>query len=374
MHTPRTVSLSRLALWLGGLAVSASAVVQAAEADEARLRAIRQAMVDAAIASQTRVQATSWMDSSGALREFNRFTSEIRLREIQLAQAGDSAAPARLAPVRDAAPVGASVGIPVAAHIERLPPESCLKPAAKTALRHVMQAVVLVSPELAPAERYAAQQVGRAAMAAMSARGARSNYWHVTPERSHARAYERQYLGRGQEHLHWQLQLVVEPAGASAVAQETPALNLRWLVRPQAQQQAWLEQSDFVPPARSSINATTPRIDAAMADAIERSVAQLSQSLEERLACEPQVLPLAQEEGRLVVSAGDLSGLRVGDRVLLTDPRHLPQHVLEPQALDAAVLAEVKSVSSYRAELKQLTGAKQKQKPTTAWVAWPYTY
>lgn len=361
-------ALLALSLLLSGVAA------QAAEADEARLRAIRQAMVDAAIASQTRVQATSWMDSNGALREFNRFTSEIRLREIQLAQAADPSALTR-APVRDAVPANDVPGRAlVAAHIERVSPDACLKPAAKTALRHVMQAVVIVSPELAPAERYAAQQVGRAAMAAMSARGARSNYWHVTPERSHARAYERQYLGRGQEHLHWQLQLVVEPAGASAVAQETPALNLRWLVRPQSQQQAWLEQTDFVPPARSSINATTPRIDAAMADAIERSVTQLSQSLEERLACEPQVLPLAQEEGRLVLSAGDLAGLRVGDRVLLSDPRHLPQHVLEPQALDAAVLAEVKSVSAYRAELKQLTGTKHKQKPTTAWVAWPYTY
>ena len=365
MHIRSVISSWRTALGLG-LALASVLSAHANDADEARLRAIRQAMVDAAIQSQTHVQATSWMDSAGALREFNRFTSEIRLRDIQLAQAGDTQAKARLTPVSDA--------VPVAAQIERVRPESCLKPAAKTALRHVMQSALIVSPDLAPAERYAAQQAGRAAMAAVSARGARSKYWHVTPETAQSRAYERQYLGRGQEHLHWQLQLVVEPAGPSAIAQETPALNLRWLVRPRAQQQAWFEQSDFVPPARSTINATTPRIDASMAQAIERSVASVSDALEERFACEPQVLALAQEDGRLVVSAGDLSGLRVGDRVLLTDPRHLPQHVLEPQALDAAVLAEVKSVSSYRAELKQLTGAKQKQKPNTAWVAWPYTY
>ena len=129
-----------------------------------------------------------------------------------------------------------------------------------------------------------------------------------------------------------------------------------------------------MPPARSTINAATPRIDASMARAIEQSVTALTQALEERLACDPQVMTLNQEDGRLVVSAGDLSGLRVGDRVVLADPRHLPQHVLEPQALDAAVLAEVKSVSAHRAELKPVTGRKQKHKPSTAWVAWPYTY
>ena len=232
MHAHRIVSLSRLALWLGGWAVSASAAVQAAEADEARLRAIRQAMVDAAVSAQTHVQATSWMDSNGALREFNRFSSEIRLRDIRLQDAGDADAKARLTPVRDA--------VPVAAQIERVQPASCLKPAAKTTLRHVMQSVLTISPELAPAERYAAQQVGRAAMSAVTARGERSNHWRVTSNANHNRAYERQYLGYGQEHVHWQIQLVVEPASYGSVPQETPALNLRWLVRPRAQEQAWL--------------------------------------------------------------------------------------------------------------------------------------
>ena len=363
MRATSHITLRCLVIGLGWM-LSACTGVQAAESDEARLRAIRQAMVDAAVSASTRVQATSWMDSNGALREFNRFTSEIRVSDIRLQEAGDTAAKARLTPVRDA--------VTVASQVERIQPESCLKPAAKGALRHVMLTTVTISPHLAPAERYAAQLVGRAAMSAMSARAANSPYWYVTQENTSAHVYERQYLGRGQEHVQWQLQLLVEPASNGNVAQEIPALNLRWLVRPRAQQQAWLEQMDFVPPARSTINATTPRVDAAMAQAITQSVTTLAQTLDERLACDPQALALHNEDGRLVVNAGDMSGLRVGDRVLLTDPRHLPQHVLEPQALDAAVLAEVKSVSAYRAELKQVTG--RKQKPNPAWVAWPFIY
>jgi hypothetical protein len=57
---------------------------------------------------------------------------------------------------------------------------------------------------------------------------------------------------------------------------------------------------------------------------------------------------------------------------MIVDPSVLPRNTLEPGALDAAVLAEVKSVTLYQAEIKQVAG--RKQKFNGAWVAWPYTY
>jgi hypothetical protein len=57
---------------------------------------------------------------------------------------------------------------------------------------------------------------------------------------------------------------------------------------------------------------------------------------------------------------------------MLSDARVLPKHALEAGALDSAVLVEVKSVSPYQAELKQVAGRSQKFQG--AWVAWPYTY
>ena len=72
------------------------------------------------------------------------------------------------------------------------------------------------------------------------------------------------------------------------------------------------------------------------------------------------------------INAGGNAGLRVGDKLMLADASVLPRHTLEPSALDAAVLAEVKSVSPYQAEIKQVAG--RKQKFNGAWVAWPYTY
>ena len=94
--------------------------------------------------------------------------------------------------------------------------------------------------------------------------------------------------------------------------------------------------------------------------------------LEAQLACEPQSFAVEQTGGRLSLQAGAHAGLRVGDKLMLADASVLPRHTLEPSALDAAVLAEVKSVTPYQAEIQQVAG--RKQKFNGAWVAWPYTY
>jgi hypothetical protein len=74
-----------LAVCLLALGVNFS-VAAADLSPEERLKAIRSAMVEAAMKSNTRVSATSWMESDGKLRELNRFSSEIKLRDMQVAQ------------------------------------------------------------------------------------------------------------------------------------------------------------------------------------------------------------------------------------------------------------------------------------------------
>jgi hypothetical protein len=116
----------------------------------------------------------------------------------------------------------------------------------------------------------------------------------------------------------------------------------------------------------------TPKIDGDTQAAIARSVAAMVAQLEAQLACEPQSFAVEQVDGRLSLNAGTHAGLRVGDKLMLADASVLPRHTLEPSALDAAVLVEVKSVTPYQAEIKQVAG--RKQKINEAWVAWPYTY
>jgi hypothetical protein len=58
--------------------------------------------------------------------------------------------------------------------------------------------------------------------------------------------------------------------------------------------------------------------------------------------------------------------------LVLADARVLPGRAIEAGALDAAVLVEVKSVSAFQAEIRQVAGKKQTFQG--GWVAWPYIY
>ena len=131
--------LRRLLSVLLGLGVCTA--VHAAELQpEERLQAIRQAMVDAAMNSHTLVSATSWMDTQGALRQLNRFSSDIKLRDLQLAEYS-----------RD------SQNMPRATlaktQIDVVPQPTCRAPKAKAPLRHVMSLGLDISPEVIPAQR-----------------------------------------------------------------------------------------------------------------------------------------------------------------------------------------------------------------------------
>ena len=53
---------------------------------EQRLEAIRTALIEAAEKSNVRVSSSSWMDTHGALLQLNRFSSEIKLRDLQIDQ------------------------------------------------------------------------------------------------------------------------------------------------------------------------------------------------------------------------------------------------------------------------------------------------
>ena len=326
---------------------------------EERLQAIRSAMVEAAMKSDTRVSSTSWMESDGQLRELNRFSSEVKLRDIQVAQY-----------VRDA---GQEPQAELAVtHVEAVKPNRCEAPQAKAALRQVMTVGLTVSSGLPAAQRYQAQQVGFVARTHLLQSAARSQRWRLITTQAQTRAYDRLSYGQGEEHVQWHAQLSVTPAPLGAVSDDYSAFALRLQVSGPGQRQAWFNAQEVLVPSLPTQTYGTPKIDTDTITAIDRAVAAMTAQLETQLSCEPQSFSVEQSGDRLSLNAGTNAGLRVGDKLMLADASVLPRYTLEPGALDAAVLAEVKSVTPYQAEIKQVAGRKQKIKG--AWVAWPYTY
>jgi len=353
----RAKLFSVLALSLVG--VNFSAVAADLSAQE-RLNAIRSAMVEAAMKSNTRVSATSWMEGDGKLRELNRFSSEIKLRDLQVAQY-----------VRDAGQQP-KAELVVTDTVQAVQPGRCEAPQAKAALRQVMTVGLDLSPGLAPPQRYPAQQLGFAARKQLMQEAARSERWRLITTHAQTRAYDRAQHGHGEENVQWHAQLTVAPVPFSGVSDDYSAFGLTLHISGPGQRQGWFVAEEVVVPSVPTQTYGTPKMDTDTNAAIARAVVAMTAQLDKQLACEPQVFEVQQSNGRLSLKAGTQAGLRVGDKLMIADPTVLPRHTLEPGALDAAVLAEVKSVTPYHAEIKQVAGRKQKM--NGAWVAWPYTY
>ena len=355
--------LSRWRCWPAGLLLSlscGSVCVQAAELNpEERLKAIRNALVEAAMKSNTRVSATSWMDASGALRELNRFSSEIKVRELQVRKYSRDN---NQEPQADM----------VVAKTDAVSPARCDAPQAKAPLRHVMSVGMDLSPSLVSTQRYAAQQVGRMARTRLLEASAQAQRWRLMTDPVHTRSYDRQMFSHGEEHVQWHAQLTVAPVPLGGVSDDYSAFGLTLHISGPGPRQGWFVAEEVVVPSVPNQAYGTPKMDSDTNAAIARAVVAMTAQLDQQLACEPQAFEVQQSHGRLSLNAGSHAGLRVGDKLMIADPTVLPRHTLEPDALDAAVLAEVKSVTPYQAEIKQVAGRKQKFKG--AWVAWPYTY
>lgn len=353
---PRHVCFVAL-LGLAGVNFSATAADLSAQE---RLNAIRGAMVEAAMKSNTRVSATSWMESDGKLRELNRFSSEIKLRDLQVAHY-----------VRDAGQQP-QAELVVTNNVEAIQPGRCEAPQAKAALRQVMTVGLDLSTGLPSAQRYPAQQLGFAARKQLLQAAARSERWRLISTQAQARTYDRLQYGQGEEHVQWHAQLSVTPVPLAGVSDDYAAFGLTLQVNGPSQRHAWFVAEEVVVPSLPTQAYGTPKMDTDTNAAIARAVTAMAAKLEKQLACEPQTFVVEQTKGRLTLKAGANAGLRVGDKLMIADPSVLPRHTLESGALDAAVLAEVQSVTPYSAEIKQVAG--RKQKFNGAWVAWPYTY
>ena len=325
-----------------------------------RLQAIRSALIESAMRSNTRVSSTSWMDAQGSMRELNRFSSEIKLRELQVQQYSRDEHQQPQAELMSA--------------VEPAMVSRCEAPQAKASIKQVMTLGLDMSPNIAPNQRYLAQQVGFAVRTRILEQASVAKRWRLVTDPVQSGTYNRLSYGHGEEHIQWHMQITLAPASFEASSVEVPAYLVQWQIRAPGQREAWFTAQRTVFGAVSGGVPGQPKIDSDMAQTIQQVAQNLAQQLDERLACDPQAFAVAKSaQGSVTrMNAGSKAGLRVGDKLMVADDRVLPDHALEPGALDAAVLAEVKSVTAYQAELKQVAGKNQKMQG--GWVAWPYTY
>jgi hypothetical protein len=356
--------------------VSPTAQASLAQQHEQQLQAIRQALLEATLDRPTRVLASAWVDNDGALREVAHFHSEAHVRGVRVlsyVQDGDGAK----------ADISAEI-LPWGLRPGHASNGTCQSPPRPWRLPLLVQ--TRTQGVLSGWQLLASQMLLESAAQSWSQQLVQSQRWQAQPSPRHEpNTYLRALSGHGEDIGGWAVELTL-----------TPQPDADWLERARLQKSPWsptlwrwaltlnmglrsslegpiepIVQARHVLTVSSEAGGTVgPRALRPVIDEVQRLVAGWAQSLDERSQCEPIRFAVQRTAKQgMVLYAGQGSGLREGDRLLIMNPSHVPSRMLEAGAAQHLALAEVVRVGRLQTELQLLAGpALQTRGP---WVAVP---
>jgi hypothetical protein len=301
----------------------------------------------------TEVKSTQWIDHTGALRESSSFTSGMVVRGVRVLTE----------------PLPAGVDKVQAKEKKAVVEKACERTGHERASPwHHVTLDVVVSPHMNAADRFPAQQIARELRQQIHHRTAQSPHWRVSNKVVYANPYDKALLTQGEQNLPWRLNVMVALDPNSAPG--NPTFAMRWEVSHRMERALFLSQQHWVtlPQAVVAASGLEPVVSAQ----IQAVVETFHRAMDERLSCLPPQFEAHLDQGKtLRINAGHLSGLRLGDVLLVADRQKIPARILEPGNLDGVTLAEVRSLYAYSAELKTIAGVMPKG--AGQWVAVPYT-
>lgn len=326
---------------------------------EARLEALREALLEHALKVPARVRSSAWVDESGVLRENVQISSDIKVRGIRLLSALDDPDPAS---IRLAAQTAASVA------------RSGLRNCAATGTRlkrHAAFSSEASPPHGRPGDHYIAA-LADSAEATLRALFAQDEGWVLTSTSTANSAYERLLDGpeRPQtQPYHMRLHIEAAPPGplihARRALRVTPPAKLLLRVSLQLDDRVsgrslWQEHAllEYPEPSPSLMR---PELPATLTYALQHTLRTWQQALQSALACEPLQFAASvnEEEGQgeqIAIAAGSRVGIRVGDQLLLIDRSRYPGQLLEGDTLRLAALLEVQTVMRDTAITRRIAG------------------
>lgn len=334
------------------------------QAYEAQLNDIRQAILEATIDRPTRVMSSAWVDEKGALHESAHFTSEAQVRGVRVMSyvQGDEAPKNK---------VSAEV-LPWGWNTRADPDATCSAP--PRPWRLPLQLQTRMEPGFTGRQLFASQSLLQSAQSIWLQQMGDSQRWRTRQkELPPENAYMRALTGPAEGSSGWAAELSLKPHAATPamgwasrlqqLRQDEPewrwtltlALGQRHSPTAPIEVQWQAEQTVVISPEElgRSPGLWQSRLQSALQTQMQRWVQRMDQHSE----CEPiQFHVRRQNQEGLQLQAGIDSGLRVGDRVLLVNPAHVPGRMLEPEAAKHMALAQVVRVSSDRTELHQLAG------------------
>ncbi|MGI9133700.1 MAG: hypothetical protein ACR2I0_07125 [Rhodoferax sp.] len=369
------------------LALAAQAGLAQTPTAEERLAAIRHSLLQVALDGPTQVQTTSWIDAQGALRESSTFRTGMQVRGIRvLGYTTDAQGQARAeVQIQNTERLAPRAGAPDAST------NNCTGAERKGHLQHLVALQWKALPQWSADDMPLLEATRELLNAEWQRAASASNAWRLAEVGDAARsAYQQALLGSGTDRIAWRLTLALEampqdvsdplprpPLGynddwqqilRAPVPKQLP-VRLQATLSERGQTQAVLQESLLLNLQAERSNWGSAALDQASHTRITEQVATLTQSLLQKMRCQPLVASVRRHtDADIRINAGSSAGVRVGDEWLLADARQFPQQLLEPGMAGKTVLAKVRSVDTHQAQLQLLAGPAQAVQST--WHAW----
>ena len=377
-----------LSLSLAGASLSAFAAEPPLPTDpRKRLEALQHALIDAAMASQTRVRSAAWVDNSGQLHENTRITSDMKVRGVRVLTHLQNEGGMAGAIVSDSTRATRT-------------DEACQA----TEQRYRREATLETAMRIASVgtERYDWTMLLSQVRARFVSQTAVSRKWSLTsPTRMPEQTYERLLTGVQPDQMPYQMLLELLPSGALGVEPmrlardraSGPARATRAVINylsdepprrdpiPFVIRLSVIERSsqvlmwqDTVPLfyPESEIKSTSQPLPPGLLSELDRVLHKWHDRLDNSFGCKPQQFNVLQENANgWTINGGQTAGLSIGDQLLLINREHLPARILEADSGQHMALVEVIGIKSGSALIKKLAGPKDMSR-SGDWVATPF--
>lgn len=352
-----------------GAAGAGNAVNAATQASyERQLEAIREAMLQATTQqAPTRVVSTAWVDDKGALRELSHFQSEAHVRGVRIARYVDEQAD------QDDKKEATKVQVDVLPWSLRVAQSGCQDPPRPWKLP--LQVQTRMSAGFNGSQHYASNALLDMSQSLWLAQMKQSTRWRAFEARTPpATQYERYLIGPNESYQGWVAVLSLHPQVAP---EAVPTTGMFFFKTANPNFWSWTlaltlthtgknpsPMSDTVPvrleravhiPLPQSLHDPAAWMRS-LQTVLNDTLSQWVQLLDDRLRCEPPQFAVEGTPAVLTVQAGQGSGLRMGDRVLVVNRTEVPSRMLESGARAPMALAEVVQVGLQSSRLRHLAG------------------
>jgi hypothetical protein len=342
-----------------------------------RLQAVRESLVQLALEGPTQVNSTTFIDESGTLRDSASFTHEMVVRGVRVLAYGQNEGEpnARISAEHRALEVTGACT-----------PQTGRDAAQNTKVQHLAVLDVNIDASIKNADLYQARLISRALQESLlklsdgssvfrlnlrtmpvssqsvyglsqASSSAASSLQANQTFSSGLNYYQQALLGRGDQRVTWSLTLKLMPAKDEISL--APGLRVRATLLSKLDRHFSFEDQQHVWFESKNPNQVSSVLSNVMNEQVQALARLIQKAVEDQLACIPPQFEVTKWSGQdMSIAAGLVNGLRVGDQMLVGDPEVIPSRILDKGAMKKLVLAEIRSVTPYSAQLKQIAGPK----------------